>query len=163
MKNVFIQDVIYVYITYQKLYFPLCAVMANNENNYVVRRIPLVVLSDNDTDPSEHSDHSDDNETMATTEHPSQNQEQEPRQNRPFPLGREGGRGVWRGGIRYTTRKTTGLPHQRHLASRDSGPSTPAVEHGESSHGLNVADFVSRRTFDGWRSIHQQECNHVAH
>ncbi|KAL8249274.1 hypothetical protein R6Q59_006142 [Mikania micrantha] len=108
-------------------------VMANNENNYVVRRIPLVVLSDSDTDPSEHSDNSDDNETMATNEHPSQNQEQEARQTRPFPLG------------------------------GDSGPSTPAVERGESSHGINVSDFVSRRAFDKWRSVHQQECNLVAH
>ncbi|KAD7117272.1 hypothetical protein E3N88_04540 [Mikania micrantha] len=117
--------------------------MANNENNYVVRRIPLVVLSDSDTDPSEHSDNSDDNETMATNEHPSQNQEQEARQTRPFPLG--------------------GLPRQHQLASRDSGPSTPAVERGESSHGINVSDFVSRRAFDKWRSVHQQECNLVAH
>ncbi|KAD3336880.1 hypothetical protein E3N88_32399 [Mikania micrantha] len=92
--------------------------MANNENNYVIRRIPLVVLSDSDTDPSEHSENSDDNETMATNEHPSQNQEQETRQTRPFPLGRGGGRGVWRGGM---------------------------------------------RAFDEWRSVHQQECNHVAH
>ncbi|KAL8249275.1 hypothetical protein R6Q59_006143 [Mikania micrantha] len=65
--------------------------------------------------------------------------------------------------MRYTARKTTRLPCQRQLASRDSGPSTPAVERGESSHGINVADFVSRRAFDEWRSVHQQECNHVAH
>ncbi|KAD6454231.1 hypothetical protein E3N88_08937 [Mikania micrantha] len=137
--------------------------MENNRNHYVVRHIPLVVLSDSDTNPSENSDNSSDNENVVTIEHSIQNQGQETREPRPFPLGRGGGRGAWRGGIRYTVRKTTGLPRQRQLVSRDLEPSAPAMERGESSHGMNAPDFVSRRLFDEWRSAHQQECNHVAH
>ncbi|KAD6453922.1 hypothetical protein E3N88_08628 [Mikania micrantha] len=59
-----------------------------------------MVLSDSDTNPSEHSDNSSDNETVATIEHSIQNQGQETHEPQPFPLGRGGGRGVWRDGIR---------------------------------------------------------------
>ncbi|KAD6796210.1 hypothetical protein E3N88_07106 [Mikania micrantha] len=121
--------------------------MSSGDDHFINHRILLVILSDSNTDPSEHSDSSTDSRRQSIPVPPPP----------VMPATRDYPRG--RGCTRATARKTIGLPSRRHLLPGE-GTSNAAQLHGLLDimrHQLQ-ANFMPRGEVErfGGRSAHQR-------
>ncbi|KAD1826798.1 hypothetical protein E3N88_42245 [Mikania micrantha] len=123
--------------------------MSSGDDHFINHHIPLVILSDSNTDPSEHSDSSTDSRRQSIPMPPPP----------VMPVTRDYPRG--RGRTRATARKTTGLPSRRHLLP-GQGTSNAAQLHGlpdAMRHQLQ-ANFVPRGEFHTWSNTFRIEFDH---
>ncbi|KAD6454319.1 hypothetical protein E3N88_09025 [Mikania micrantha] len=129
--------------------------MSSKDNHYINHLIMLVILSDNDTYPSEHSDSSkEDNQMQQVPIPPPPTRMPEDPNDRFFPQGL--------GHTRATARKTTGLPSRRPLILGGSATANLSIEQADSLRHRLQAEYIHRIEFVEWSNNFRMEFDHWA-